>query len=249
MSLQTATTADVLRRYRPDPANLIMILQELQAAHGHITTEVVDAVSQYLRVPRSQIYSAASFYKAFSLQPRGKHQVDVCLGTACHVRGAGRLVTQFSEELDIAPGETTPDREVSLDTVHCVGACALGPVVIMDGEYHGEMTPRKLSKALKKCRAGEGGRGAPGAAADAAATAPTAAELGLVRISSPGALQELREELQQAKVTATRVISICAGSGCRALGSARLIETFQNIIEHRGILDCLQLEPGGVDLR
>ncbi len=245
MTLQTATTADVLQRYQPDPANLIMILQELQTAHGHISADSVDAISQYLRVPRSQIYSAASFYKAFSLQPRGKHQVDVCLGTACHVRGAGRLVTQFSEELDIAPGETTPDGEVSLDTVHCVGACALGPVVIMDGEYHGEMTPRKLSKALQKCRAGEGGRGAPGAAASAAATAPTTAELGLVRIGSPGALQELREELQQAKVTATRVISICAGSGCRALGSARLIETFQDAIADAGLDSEIRIQQNG----
>jgi len=226
MATQVTALTEILSRYRREPANLIMILQDVQTALHHIPAEAVQAVSEYLDLPRSQIYSAVSFYKAFTIEPRGKHQVDICLGTACHVRGAERLVTQFSEELDIHPGETTPDLEISLDTVHCVGACALGPVVVMDGLYHGEMTPRKLNKALKQCCTGEGHR----ATATSAVTAPTAAALNLVRLESPEALANLREELQRERATETTVISICAGSGCRALGSAELIQAFREAI-------------------
>ena len=156
LKIERAEIDDILQRYSCDPANLIMALQDIQTAFNYLPEEAIDILSQQLAVPRSQIYSAASFYKCFSLEPLGRHKVDVCTGTACHVRGADRLINQLSNELGIKPGETTEDKEVTLNSVHCVGACALGPVVVIDGEYHGEMTPTKLTKTVKKCCSGEG---------------------------------------------------------------------------------------------
>ena len=151
MSSQRDVVQEIIARYPPTAASLIMVLQDIQEALRHVPAEAVDAVATGLGVPRSRVWSALSFYRAFSLAPRGRHQVDVCTGTACHVRGAGRLVEQLSDELGIAPGGTTADGEVSLDTVHCVGACALGPVVLMDGECHGEKRnePHKFSTCNK----------------------------------------------------------------------------------------------------
>ena len=163
MTEQLAAVDAIIDRYPQEPASLIMVLQDLQAELNHVPDLAVDRVSDRLGVPRARIHSTVSFYKAFSTEPRGKHRIDVCMGTACHVRGAGRLVDQLSEELGVKPGGTTDDLEVSLDTVHCVGACALGPVVVMDGAFHGEMKPQKLSRTVKACLASdpEAGAAAP----------------------------------------------------------------------------------------
>ena len=245
MPTQISTFGDILHRYERDPANLIMLLQDLQARLNYLPETAITAAAEWLRVPRSQVYAAASFYKGFFLAPRGRHQVDVCLGTACHVRGAQRLVNQFAEELAIEPGETTVDKEVSLDTVHCVGACALGPVVIMDGEYHGEMTPRKLRRTLKKCCEGAGKAAAATPLAIARATAPSLAELGLTRLASQQALSDHRAELNQAHATGTTVVSICAGSGCRALGSEKLIRAFDEALAEHNLSDRVRLQRNG----
>ena len=101
-------------------------------------------------IPQSQVYSVATFFKAFSLQPRGRHLINVCLGTACHVRGAGRVLDRLELELGIKNGETTQDRKYTLESVNCVGACALGPIVVIDGEYSGEMTADKVKPLLKR---------------------------------------------------------------------------------------------------
>ncbi len=232
--------ADVLQRHPRDRSRLIMLMQDLQAALGHLPPAAIDAASEWLRVPRSQIYSAAMFYKAFSLEPRGKHQVDVCLGTACHVRGAGRLVTQFAEELDVAPGQTTSDREFTLNAVHCVGACALGPVVVLDGKCHGGMTPVKLRKALDRCRCDEGGGNGRGATT---AIAPPGALL--ERLDGPAELEALRTRLQQERRTQQTVVSICAGSGCRALGAGELIAAFAEAIGAGGLQEQVRIQQNG----
>jgi NADH-quinone oxidoreductase subunit F len=251
MPSQVAVISEILQRYPPDRSSLIMVLQDLQEAFRHIPAEAVDAVSARLGIPRNQIYAAASFYKAFSLAPRGKHRIDVCTGTACHVRGAGRLVTQFSEELGIAPGETTGDLEVTLATVHCVGACALGPVVVMDGKVHGEMTPRKLDKAFKACCAGDteavaaGGRGPGAGTAAAPAGAPPAAPAAVERIADPEALASLRAELRRTPRRDTIVISVCAGSGCRALGSQELIAALQEALGEHGLAERVRIQQNG----
>jgi len=240
MTAEASIVEDILRRYPRDPASLIMVMQDLQAALNCLPEHAIGAVARRLGVPRSRVYSAATFYKAFSLQPRGKHQVDVCQGTACHVRGASRLVGQVSSKLGIQAGGTTQDGEFSLNSVHCVGACALGPVVVIDGEYHGEMTPRKLTKALERCR---GRHVAP---------RPTGAREGDAgiawrpeRLPGPEALVELRQQLAVAHVEEKAVISICAGSGCRALGAGELAAAFEEAVAERGLAGQVRVQRNG----
>jgi len=129
-------------------ASLISVLEEIQARYRYLPREAMILVSERLGVPLSQVYSVATFYNAFSLERRGWHQIYVCVGTACHVRGARQVLTRLEESLGIKPGETTSDRKYSLDTVHCLGACALGPIVVVDGEYSGQMHVRKVDELL-----------------------------------------------------------------------------------------------------
>jgi len=110
---------------------------------------VLAAVSRGLDVPQSRVYSVATFFKAFSLKPRGRHLINVCMGTACHVRGSDRVLAEIERELGIKPGENTADLRFTLETVNCVGACALGPMVIIGEDYHGGMTPEKVSEVLQ----------------------------------------------------------------------------------------------------
>lgn len=129
-------------------ASLISVLEEIQARYRYLPQEAMVLVSERLGVPVSQVYSVATFYHAFSLEPRGKHTLHVCTGTACHVRGAVHVLDDIQSKLGAKPGETTRDREFTLETVNCLGCCALGPVVVLDGEYEGQMTTRKVDKLL-----------------------------------------------------------------------------------------------------
>ena len=138
-----------LQKYQNDKSLLVDILQDIQAETGYLPKEVLEETSQGLDIPLSRVYSVATFFKAFSLKPRGRHLINVCLGTACHVRGAGKIVEKIEEELGIKRGETTPDHKFTLETVNCVGACALGPMVIIGEDYHGEMTPEGVGSVLK----------------------------------------------------------------------------------------------------
>jgi NADH-quinone oxidoreductase subunit E len=130
--------------------SLISVLEEIQAQYRCLPPEAMILVSERLGVPLSQVYSVATFYHAFSLVPRGKHTVCVCTGTACHVRGTTQVLNRLETSLGIRPGETTPDHQFTLETVNCLGCCALGPVVVMDGEYEGQMSPRKVDRLLKR---------------------------------------------------------------------------------------------------
>jgi len=232
MTAAASVAQEVLSRYPRNESSLIMVLQDVQEKLNHLPDEAVRAVSEGLGVPRSRIYSVASFYKSFSLEPRGKHQVDVCLGTACHVRGAGRLVNQIADELGIPAGGTTKDLEFSLNTVHCVGACALGPVILMDGDVLGEMTPRRVTKALDRVRTGGSGEEI-GATCCGVCKPP--APPPVERIEHPEALEGLRNRLVSEHEQAEAVISICAGSGCRALGSDALIREFRQGLNNAGL--------------
>ena len=135
---------------------LIAMLEEIQNKYRYLPREAMVLVSERLGVPLSQIYSVATFYNAFSLRPKGRHVVTVCLGTACHVRGAKRVLEQVEKALDIQPGETTADGQFSLETVNCLGACALGPIVVIENEYFGQMTPAKVAPDLEKYSNGGG---------------------------------------------------------------------------------------------
>lgn len=140
----------VLGKYQHDRGMLVSVLQDIQAALNYLPEEALEQVSQSLEVPVSQVYSVATFFKAFSLQPRGRHLINVCLGTACHVRGAAKVLDKIERELGIKSGETTQDLRFTLERVNCVGACALGPMVIIDQEYHGEISTDKVEAMLEK---------------------------------------------------------------------------------------------------
>ena len=139
----------ILNKYRCNQGMLVSILQDIQAECSYLPKEALMQVSQGLGISLSQVYSVATFFKAFSLKPRGRHLINVCLGTACHVRGAVRILEQIERELGINRGETTENLKYTLETVNCVGACALGPIVIVDGEYSGQMKTDKVKTLLQ----------------------------------------------------------------------------------------------------
>ncbi len=139
----------VLQKYQHDKSLLVDILQDIQAETGYLPKEVLEATSRGLDVPLSRVYSVATFFKAFSLKPRGRHLINVCMGTACHVRGAVKVLEKVEQELGVKTGESTSDLKFTLETVNCVGACALGPMVIIGEDYHGEMTPDTVRSVLK----------------------------------------------------------------------------------------------------
>jgi len=146
----TAELDEILDRYGRDRTQVISILQDVQERERYLPEDALTYVAEALEMPRSQIYSLATFYRAFSLEPRGEHTIFVCTGTACHVRGAPRLVEELCRRLDTKPGGTTADGKFTLETVNCLGACALGPLVVVDSDYHGQMTPSKLDAVLEQ---------------------------------------------------------------------------------------------------
>jgi NADH-quinone oxidoreductase subunit E len=139
----------IIAKYQGDAGSLIQVLLEIQRENRWLPKEALDKVSKQLKVPLNRIQHIVTFYKAFSLVPRGRHEVHVCTGTACHVRGAPRLLDSVQDLIGIRPGETDMDLKFSLDTVNCLGCCALGPVMVVDGEYHGKMAPAKSEEVLK----------------------------------------------------------------------------------------------------
>ena len=139
----------VLQRHQHNKSLLVDILQDIQAETGYLPKEVLEETSRGLDIPLSRVYSVATFFKAFSLKPRGRHLINVCMGTACHVRGAVKVLEKVEQELKIKRGETTKDLKFTLETVNCVGACALGPMIIIGEDYHGEMTPEAIGSVLK----------------------------------------------------------------------------------------------------
>ena len=141
--------ASILKSYDSDKGMLVAILQDIQAEYNYLPKESLPQISEGLDIPMTQVYSVATFFKAFSLKPRGRHIVNVCLGTACHVRGAGRVLDEIGRQLDIKPGETTEDFRFTMETVNCVGACALGPIVVIDGKYSGQMKTDKVKTLLE----------------------------------------------------------------------------------------------------
>lgn len=139
----------IIEKYPSDPSSLIQVLLEIQRENHWLPKQALKRVSEKLQVPLSRIQHIATFYKAFSLVPKGRHEIHVCVGTACHVRGAQRVLDRVQDLTGISPGETDLDMKFSLETVNCLGCCALGPVMVVDGEYHGKMAPAKSEEVLK----------------------------------------------------------------------------------------------------
>jgi NADH:ubiquinone oxidoreductase 24 kD subunit len=140
----------VINKYNGDKGQLISILQDIQAEYYYLPKEALVQASEAMDIPLSHVYSLVTFFKAFSLEPRGKHLVSVCLGTACHVRGVARVLDKIERSLDIGRGETTKDHKFTLETVNCMGCCAVGPAVKIDGEYFGQMSTDKVDPLLAK---------------------------------------------------------------------------------------------------
>ncbi len=150
---EEAKTADeIIDQVGADSSNLIHVLQEANYTFGYLPESVLRRISIRLQIPYSEVYGTASFYKAFSLTPRGEHIINVCMGTACHVRGAPRIVEELEKLLEVESGETTEDGLFTLEEVNCLGACALGPVMTIDGHYHGHLAPAKVEPILKQYR-------------------------------------------------------------------------------------------------
>ena len=140
----------IINRYNGDRSQLVAILQDIQTEYYYLPKEALIQVSETMSIPVSRVYDVATFFKAFSLEPRGKHLINVCLGTACHVRGAARVLEKIELSLDIKRGGTTKDRKFTLETVNCMGCCAVGPAVKVDGEYFGQMSTDKVDSVLTK---------------------------------------------------------------------------------------------------
>ena len=139
----------IIDKHKSEASSLIQILLDIQSENHWLPNEALDRVGQKLEVPLSRIQHIATFYKAFSLVPKGRHEVHICVGTACNVRGATRILDAVEDAIGIQPGETDLDLKFSLETVNCLGCCALGPVMEVDGKTHGKMTPVKSADVLK----------------------------------------------------------------------------------------------------
>jgi NADH-quinone oxidoreductase subunit E len=140
----------ILEKYPRHPQHLINLLQDVQAAFNYISPEHLNLICDYVGVPITQAWAVATFFKSFSLEPRGEHGIKVCLGTTCHLKGAERLVECCERDLGVARGQTTEDLRFTLETVNCLGSCALAPVVMIDQDYLGGATIRTLKKRLEK---------------------------------------------------------------------------------------------------
>ena len=150
--MNVAKVNAILDKYKHDSDFLIEILQDVQDAWRHLPEDVMRHVADELAVPLARVTHIATFYKAFSLEPRGKHEIQVCMGTACHVKGSTRVLDALSRELKIQPGETTGDQLYTLEPVRCVGACGLAPVIAVDDEFHGDLTPDHSARLIAKHR-------------------------------------------------------------------------------------------------
>lgn len=139
----------IIDKHGCEPSSLIQVLLEIQSEHHWLPKEALERVAVKLDVPMTRIQHIATFYKAFSLVPKGRHEIHICVGTACHVRGATRVLDSVQEITGIRPGETDLDLKFSLQTVNCLGCCALGPVMEVDGKTHGKMAPSKAAEVLK----------------------------------------------------------------------------------------------------
>jgi NADH-quinone oxidoreductase subunit E len=140
----------IINKHHGNASALIQILLEIQKENRWLPKEMLEKVSRKLQVPLSRIHHIVTFYKAFSLVPRGRHEIHVCMGTACHVRGAPRLLDTVQGLIGVKPGETDSDLRFTLETVNCLGCCALGPVMEIDGKTHGKMAPVETGAVLKK---------------------------------------------------------------------------------------------------
>jgi NADH-quinone oxidoreductase E subunit len=151
-SLDLSNLEPLFRKYKGQDGALIPILQEAQGIYGYLPEEVLAAIGRALEIPQSRVYGVATFYSQFYLSRRGRHTVRVCRGTACHVRGGKQVLKAVQQALGIGENQTTSDYQFTFETVACLGACALSPVLLVDKKYYGKLTPARVEKILKQHR-------------------------------------------------------------------------------------------------
>jgi len=157
----TIDIAPILERHPPEEGRIALmpVLQEIQEAHGYLPVEALEEVSRHLRVPLANIHGVVSFYAQFSLAPRGRHIIRLCMGTACHIRGAAAVLDEIQNYLGIRDRQTTEDRLFTLEVVRCLGTCFLAPVIMIDEKYFGALTRTKVRKILAGLRDGADPKG------------------------------------------------------------------------------------------
>jgi NADH-quinone oxidoreductase subunit E len=150
MPVDLQTVCEIIEKHDYQRASLIGILQDIQAKMNYLPRKALVQVAKSLDLPLTNIYEVATFYRAFSLEPKGKHTIQVCLGTACHVRGGDRVLDYLEKRLDVKSGRTTRNLVFTLESVNCLGACALGPMMVIDKKYYGKINTNKIEPILKK---------------------------------------------------------------------------------------------------
>ncbi len=153
-SIESTKFTEIIEKYPEEKRYTLAILQDIQKEYNYIPKDAMIKISEYLNLPLSDIYSIATFYKALSLTPKGKYIIKVCNGTACHIRGSNKLIEEISEILNILPGETTKDGLFSIEIVNCLGACALAPVMVINGKYYGDMNKEKVKALIDEYKEG-----------------------------------------------------------------------------------------------
>jgi len=148
--MEVSKIDSIIRQYGGRESAILAILQDIQAEEKYLPKETLEYVSQRMQIPLGQVFRIATFYNALSLKPRGRHKIDVCLGTACHVRGGERILNKLERDLGVSVGETTKDKRFTLEAVHCVGCCSLGPVAVVDGDVYGRLSQDKVPGLLKE---------------------------------------------------------------------------------------------------
>jgi NADH-quinone oxidoreductase subunit E len=147
--MEVSKIDSIIRQNGARESAILAILQDIQAEEKYLPKETLEYVSQRMQIPLGQVFRIATFYNALSLKPRGRHKIDVCLGTACHVRGGGKILSKLERDLGVSVGETTKDKRFTLESVHCVGCCSLGPVAVIDGDVFGRLSQDKVPALLK----------------------------------------------------------------------------------------------------
>jgi len=245
--MNRAALGSILERYRRNPEQIIAILHALQDQERYLPREDLLYLAKELKLPASQIFHISTFYKAFSLKPRGKHQCNVCLGTACHVRGAPLILEEVERKLGIKSGETTPDLEFSLNTVNCLGACSLAPIVMVDGEYYGNTSPPTVGKVLKQAQSGKAAKTLKEATPDGGAsqTELDRAQAAAPFFSNPADLSQYRADLVASQDRSLPYLAVCGGPGCLAMGSKDLYSAFKETIAANNLSDKVRLNFTG----
>ena len=237
----------ILERYRRNPEQIIAILHALQDQERYLPQEDLRFLAKELQIPPSRLFHISTFYKAFSLKPRGNHQCNVCVGTACHVRGAPLILEEVERKLGIKSGETTPDLEYSLNTVNCLGACSLAPIVMVDGEYYGNSSVPTVGRMLKQAKAGKtakAGQAANKREDEAQVDHSSAGEVAPL-FSSPAELSRYRASLIASQNPDLPYLAVCGGPGCLAMGSKEIYLAFKETIEGKNLADKVRLNFTG----